>query len=159
MKNIKFDCHAEVANIKVRTEGSKVENTQRPAIDLTMVAHVAADILPALLGCDDADAALLFAEPTDEHQNYKRYPLLNIMRSGAVFDNCIAEFDSIKFQAVKLTGISFALMADRVLDLHFKVSLAGLSDKSSGFLCGLFHETINFRIESAQSDLVDEAEK
>jgi len=160
VNTINFETSAEIANIKVRVEGSKVENTQKPAIDLTMTGNVSADVLPALLGCSPAEARDFWHHngiPDAPHM--ERYPNIRLIHSSAVFENCAVKFGNARFQAAKMSAVSFKFEGEMVLDLHFKITLAGLSNESSGLLCSLFHDSINFHIESAQDDLLDQIEE
>ena len=151
---IKFNGVFTVENIKVRVEGSKVENTQQPAIDLKLAGTVAPDILPALL-CTDAETVKLFwAKSTDGR--IPAFPHMRDVKTGAQFDDCMLAIEpGHRFKSVRLDQFVFRVQDEHLIDVKFRAALVGLSDESSGFLCSLFHDKIDLRVESAQMDLLD----
>lgn len=154
MASIKFKTTATVSNVNVRLEGSKSEGTQVPALDLKMAATVPGNVLASLLGCDVDQAQIFWLQSTDGR--IPAFPHLGEIRSHATFENCNVKIGPRKFRAVKLRGVVATAADEHYLEIVFTLSLAGMSDAASGFLCSLFHESIALEVESAQVDAFDD---
>ena len=153
-QTIKIDSTFTVQNIKVRVEGSKVENTQQPAIDLKLKGSVHAEVLAPLLGCDAAAPVQFWLNGTDGR--LPAFPHMTDVKSSVGFDNCnIVVNGRRKFQAAKVDNFVFRIRDEGVVDLAFRLALVGLKDESSGYLCSLFHDSVDIEIESAQTELFD----